>query len=396
MWSGVTINAQTDMNSCYFRLFGIPTYYSDAVKNVFRLDSTRRDKSSGSKVALLRLKGPESLESQIDKELVKLYMNHPELIQYHELQFDSIQVVEKKRRKIRDIDDLLQDAPLPSALNDMNLDLDMKIKRPNFWKLSGNFSTKFSQNYFSENWHQGGNNTQNLLSSLRLEAKYDDTRKLQWENRLDMRLGFLTTNSDTCHTYIIDNDRLEAYSKIGYKMNKKGSWYYTLSLNAVTQFTPGYKANQKEKFSDFLSPLDFFLSAGIDYKPKLKKGSLSVAMLPLSYKFRLINSDLENIHNAYGMKENFRQDWGSRLEVNANLTLAKNLKWRGKLYAYTSYKYVEGELENVFNYAFSKYLSAEVYTLWRFDDNRNKKYYDRNLGYFQFKEYFTFGLDYSF
>ena len=74
----------------------------------------------------------------------------------------------------------------------------------------------------------------------------------------------------------------------------------------------------------------------------------------------------------------------------------KNLSWRCRSYCFTSYEYVEAELENVFTFSFSKYISSELNTLWRFDDNRPAKYYDDNLGYFQFKEFLTFGLKYSF
>ena len=386
IWTNLSVNAQMTKDSYFYRLFCVPTYYSDVVKHVFQLDSTSQD----------GLNRRYDLKNIVDNELLNIYIERPALIRYHERQFDSIRVVEKKHHTCRELDDLLKDSPASTPLVDLHLDLGMHIRKPNFWKTTGNFSIKFSQNYFSENWYKGGSNNQTLLSSLRLEAKYDDTKKFQWENRLDMKLGFITSASDTCHSYIIDNDRLDAYSKIGYKINNKHYWYYTLSLNAITQFTPGYRVNQRDKFSDFLSPLDFYLSVGLDYKPKVKNGTLSVAMLPLSYKFRYLDSHSDNIHNVYNMSGQFHQDWGSRLEVNANFKLAKNITWRGKFYAYTSYKYFESELENVLNYTLSKYLSAEVYTLWRFDDNRSKMYYDDNLGYFQFKEYFTFGLNYTF
>ena len=84
------------------------------------------------------------------------------------------------------------------------------------------------------------------------------------------------------------------------------------------------------------------------------------------------------------------------MELNARLKISKSFYWKCRCYYYTSYSYTEAEFENSFTYAFSKYINAEVYTLWRFDDTRAKKYYDDNLGYFQFKEYFTLGMTYSF
>ena len=228
--------------------------------------------------------------------------------------------------------------------------------------------------------------------------KIDDTKKFTWENKLDMQLGFVTTSADTCHTFITNTDRLNLYSKLGVKSTK--SWKYTLTAEGTSQFMPGYKTNRQEVFSEFLAPLDVNVSLGFDFNPSLKNGnSLSLALLPLSYKFRYIHTDEQNIHNAFGQQTDFKQDWGSKIEFNTRFTLVKNLSWRCRFYCFTSYKYVESELENAFSYQLSKYISTELYTLWRFDDNRNRSnpdFYDRKTGYFQFKEYLTFGLAYSF
>ena len=161
---------------------------------------------------------------------------------------------------------------------------------------------------------------------------------------------------------------------------------------------PGYRSNNRLKFSDFLSPLDVSVSTGMDYKPNLKNGNtLSLALLPLSYKLRFINSHDENIHKVNKFdNRRWKQDYGSRIEFNCKFTLAKNFSWKCRSYCFTSFEYVEAEMENVFTYEFSKYITTDLYTLWRFDDNRPMKYYDDNLGYFQFKEYFTLGLKYNF
>jgi hypothetical protein len=57
---------------------------------------------------------------------------------------------------------------------------------------------------------------------------------------------------------------------------------------------------------------------------------------------------------------------------------------------------VEAEFENKFSFHFNQYISTELYTLWRFDDNRDMKYWDDTLGFFQFKEFFSLGLAYKF
>ena len=94
--------------------------------------------------------------------------------------------------------------------------------------------------------------------------------------------------------------------------------------------------------------------------------------------------------------KDFQQDFGSKVEVNTKLTIVKNLTWKSRFYFFTTHEYVESEFENTFSFQFNKYISCDVYTIWRFDDNRNKRYYDSTLGYFQFKEYFKLGLNYGF
>ena len=385
--------AQTDL-PYYYRMFGPLMFHSDAARTLLSIDTL--DISSDSSISE-GIKKRSELQQAIDKALLKIYLTRPDVVQYHDSKLEAEELVTQKKKEKHDVGTLLQPAvPVTNPVTmPADLDIGLKIERPNFWTTSGTMGLQFTQNYFSENWYQGGDNSQTMLSSLLLEAKYDNTTNFSWETKLDMRLGFITNNTDTCHHYITNNDRLELYSKLNLKMINK--WFYALSLDAKTQFMPGYKTNKKDTFSDFLSPLDFNLSLGLDYKPSLKNGnSLSIALLPLSYNFRYIKSEEKTIHNSFGMQEDFKQNFGSKFDLNCKFTLAKNLTYKSRLYCYTSYKYVESEWENTFSYALSKYISAQCYTLWRFDDRRPKSQYDDNLGFFQFKEYFTLGLSYKF
>jgi hypothetical protein len=229
-----------------------------------------------------------------------------------------------------------------------------------------------------------------------LEANYTDQRRVQWDTRLHLRLGFVTATSDSIHRYLTNNDKIDLLSKLGIKAAK--NWYYTMSVEGKTQFLPGHKSNDRRTYSKFLAPLDAYVSLGMDWKPKFKNGNtFSLALLPFSYKMRYIKDEEEAIHASYNMRDkDFQQDFGSKIELNSKITIVKNFSWRCRFYCFTSYEYVESEMENVFSFQFNKYISSEVYTLWRFDDNRDQKYYDRTLGYFQFKEYFTLGLAYNF
>lgn len=380
-----------EISPLLFRILGPTTFYSSTLRSPFSLDSlAARDED-------------EALAGEIDQQLRTLYLTQPQMLRHHDGEFSSEQLVrnksEKKNKLSEDVRKAIADdlkAPKLDAAADDIGDIGLTIEKPNFWKTSGTFSLQFTQNYFSENWYKGGNNNETMLASLILQANYNDQQRIAWDNRLELRLGFVTTTSDSCHTFLTNNDKINLASKLGVKAAK--SWYYTLSFEANTQFLPGYRTNDRRTYSDFLSPLDVYLSVGMDFKPSLKQGNtLSVAILPLSYKARYINHEDENILRVYKLRHrNFQQDFGSKLELNAKMKLANNFYWRSRCYYFTSYKYVEAELENAFQFQFSKYISSELYTLWRFDDNRPAGYYDDHLGYFQFKEYFTLGLTYAF
>ena len=372
----------------YYRLVGPATYYSSAVSDAFALvDGTTDDE----------------LNTEINNQLTKLYVNNPELIHHSDAQFESEDLVNSKTTAqeniTKEVETVLAEelqGPSLDGVADEVKDIGLEVEKPNFWKKTGKFGLQFTQNYFSEQWYKGGINNQSLLASIILEANYDDTKKITWQNRLTMRLGFATSPGDTCHNFLTSDDKLNLYSKLGIKAAK--NWYYTASLEANTQFMAGHRVNDPKKYSNFFAPLDFYFAIGMDFKPKFENGNtLSVALLPLSYKFRYMTDDDLNVHKSYKMVgKDFQQDFGSKIELQSSVKLAKDFTWKCRFYYFSSYHYGEGELENDFSYQLSKYISTELYTLWRFDDNRSPDYWDRNLGYFQFKEFFTLGLNYSF
>lgn len=392
IFNGNRKNSSKTISPYYYRLIDPEVYSASAIKGMMTLEDLEGDKR-------------DQINHFIDKSLVGLYLKKPSAVAYSDLninQEQSVPVVKEDEPivlPVEKVDDILNnelEVKLAKDIDDNIVDIGLKVEKPNFWKFTGKASLQFTQNYFSDNWYKGGNNNQNLLASLILQANYDDQKRLSWENKLEMRLGFMTTPSDTCHKFLTSNDKLNLYSKLGLKAKK--AWFYTATAEANTQFMPGYRSNNRLKFSNFLAPFDVYFSIGMDFKPSLKNGNtFSLALLPFSYKMRWLNDKDDNIHRVYNMvDEDITHDFGSKLEMNCKFQIAKDFFWKSRLYCYSAYDYVEAEWENSFTYAFSKYINAEVFTLWRFDDNRDRKYYDEHLGYFQFKEYFTLGLTYAF
>ncbi len=395
------------MSPYIYQLMGPGIYFSSALKDGFRLDAPDFSGNFGfsgisENSGISRLPGaPDQILSLSSHALMRAYISHPNAFRYSDAQINSEHILatlpatEAKKEDLVDIYNKVDEIKDVTDIVD-DVELDLHIQKPNFWTTTGKFSLQFTQNYFSEQWYKGGNNNVTLLSGLQLEANYNDQKRLSWDNKLDLRLGFVTATSDSIHRYLTNNDKIDLYSKLGVKATK--SWYYTLSVEGKTQFLPGYRSNDRRAYSRFFAPLDANASLGMDFKPSLKNGNtFSLALLPFSYKMRYIGDEEETIHASFNMKDkDFQQDFGSRIELNSKLTLAKNFLWRCRFYTFTSYEYVEGEMENVFTFQFNKYISSEIYTLWRFDDNRDMKYWDDTLGYFQFKEYFTLGLSYNF
>lgn len=376
-------------------------YYSSVMADKLALDyATPSQREEQETLTTEGMDYRDDIAENVSNVLADVYASNPELFHYYDSQIASENVVSPASAATAKVEDLSSIYDQVSEIKDVadvvdDVKVDLEVEKPNFWTKTGRFTLQFTQNYFSEKWYKGGDNNVTLFSNLVLEANYNDQKKIQWDNKLDMRLGYVTTKSDQYHKFLTNNDKIALYSKLGVKATK--AWFYTVSLEATSQFMPGYRANKPDKFSDFLSPLDAFMSFGMDFKPTLKNGNtFSMALLPLSYKMRYISSDNPNIHAAYNLDEHFKQDFGSKVEANAKFKIAKDLTWRSRFYYFTSYKYTESELENALSFQFNKYLSTELYTLWRFDDNRTPSFKDDNLGYFQFKEYFTFGLSYNF
>ncbi len=382
-----------------YKLIGPGIYYRSALSSHFGIEDSLTQHSDLSSADFFDDR--QRLNASIEDVLFHTYTMRPDLFHYYDSQIESehiiapVSVVGAKKEDLTSIYNKVDEIKDVVEVVD-NVDVELQIKKPNFWSTNGKSSLQFTQNYFSENWYKGGDNHMTLLSNIVLEANYNDQRHIQWDNKLDLRLGFVTTSADTVHRYITNNDKIYLSSKLGVKAAK--NWFYTLSVQGNTQFLPGRKSNDRRTYSKFLAPLDAYASIGMDFKPNLKNGnSFSLALLPLSYKMRYIGDDERSIHASYNMiDKDFQQDFGSRVEFVAKMTLVKNLQWKSRFYYFTSYEYAESEMENSLTFQFNKYIASEVYTLWRFDDNRSKKYYDDSLGYFQFKEYFTLGLSYNF
>ncbi|MDE7089371.1 MAG: DUF3078 domain-containing protein, partial [Prevotella sp.] len=219
--------------------------------------------------------------------------------------------------------------------------------------------------------------------------------KWKWENRLEMKLGFQTSQSDTVHKFKANEDLLRLTSKVGLEAAKR--WYYTLQMITYTQFARGFKANNVKTFSDFMSPFNLSLGLGMDYKVealnKRLTGTINFSPLAINYRYVARTALASSFGVETDRHTHSQTNFGSQVTASLDWKINDNVSWRTRLFGFTSYHRSELEWENTFTLKVSKYISANLFLFPRFDDGNN---WDDELGYWQFKEYSSLGFSYNF
>ena len=270
---------------------------------------------------------------------------------------------------------------------------DIVIFKPNFWTFGGDYYLQFLQNYVSDNWYKGGESNYSLLGRVTMMANYNNKQKVKWENKLEMRLGYQTSKGDSVHSLKTSDDLIRYTSKLGLQASRK--WYYTIQMVAQTQFAHGYKSNDKKVYSDFFSPFNLNITVGMDYTVDWLNHRLkgSAHLAPLAFNWKYVGR--EDLATRYGLKEGQHgmTDYGSECIFDLSWQLMENLKWKTRLWAYTTYKRAEIEWENTITFQFNRYISSNIFLYPRFDDGAQRK---DDQSYWQFKEFMSIGFSYSF
>ena len=384
-------------NPLYFRLFMPLVLYGSAVSDAV----SPNDQEKSEQDDLLPLEPIDNgqdrtLEKMINEALVRVYLEHPELVQMTETELMDVPGI------IPITEDMaigvgLREAKVGGRRPSEENNPEMVRYKPKYWRTFGNFQGKYTQSHYSDNWYKGGESNHSILGQINLEADYAK-KQTTFDNKLELKLGYYTTEINGENTFRTNEDLIRFTSKYGLKAFD--NWYYSSQFQGYTQFMPVYDTKVTTKLkSKFFAPAYGNLSIGMDYKPKFKKKgiTLSILLSPLSYNCKY--SSVDSIATSFGIDpgKQFKSSFGSRFDGNLKWTFLQDFTWTNKTQFYTTYESTEINFENTIDYKLSKYLSLQFFCHWRFDDSvKRKKDKEGNLmGYGQFKEFFTLNFNYA-
>lgn len=369
------------VNGRYYRLFAPLTFYHNVADKSLALHSESA--------------GKDKLSDEIDAALLNIYLKRPDLVKATETDLQETgSIREDVNTPLENKVDFVEKVEAPSIM-DIPQDIPdtVMVQVPKFWTYKGDGFLQFMQNYVSGNWYKGGESNYSMVGALTLEANYDNKEKWLWNNKLELKLGFIRSRTDSLHKLKTNEDLIRLTSKVGLQASKH--WYYTLQLQAYTQFTKGYKSNDPKVYSDFFSPFNINLGLGMDYKVESKNKRLtgSVNLSPIAINYRYVGR--VDLGPSYGLKAGKHSlvEFGPNMTADLVWKFNDVVTWKTRFYAFTSFKRAEIEWENTFELRVSKYITANLFLFPRFDD---ASMYDDELGYFQFKEYSSLGFAYTF
>ena len=364
----------------YYRLFAPMTFYHNVADKTLALNSESA--------------GKDKVADAIDAALLNVYLNRPDLVESSETELQETGGIrEDVDKPIEQVVEYVEQTDAPVIDEPEDAPLEVVVEKPKFWTLKGDGFLQFMQNYVSGNWYKGGESNYSAVGALTFEANYDNKNKWKWDNKLELKLGFIRSRTDSLHKFKSNEDLIRLTSKVGLEAAK--NWYYTLQLLAYTQFTRGLKSNDPAIYSDFFSPLNINIGLGMDYKvewfDKKLTGTINLSPVALNYRYvgRL------SLGPSFGLKEGKHTllDVGSQVTADLEWKINEVVSWKSRFYGFTSYKRAEIEWENTFALRVSKYITANLFLFPRFDDASLR---DTDLGYWQFKEYSSIGFNYTF
>jgi hypothetical protein len=294
------------------------------------------------------------------------------------------------------------------------------------WVYNGVLTVGLNQGIL-HNWAAGGE-----LASLNVNGIFNANlirynNRMVWANNLDAAYGLFYAYSNSFVPRKTD-DRIDLTSKLGYRLKDTSNWYFTGLLNAKTQFTRAYNYDQlgwqQNPTSNFLSPLYITVAPGIEYR---KGSQFSLFFSPIAARLTFVDKYYTNQapEGAFGVKNgnNMRFELGAYVTARYVKDITPNIAFKSRLDLYSNYlakdnvengvlikKDNPGNIDilfdNFISFKFYKYFSMnigvtaiydnDVPYLKTFDNGQPKNEPYEPLGYWQIKQFLSFGFNYKF
>lgn len=236
-----------------------------------------------------------------------------------------------------------------------------------YWQRSFTGGVNFNQTSFS-NWSGGGVNSMALGGVIAARALYEKG-KTSWDNTADLQLGYVSQLGTSRKSA----DQIIVISVLGHKIAPK--WDLFISGTFNTFFAPGYRYDKlpadqtRLRVSNFFSPAQLTLSAGIAYKPN---DWFSLRMSPLAPRFTFLSDQSVRVRvdpntgfyvpdptaTVYGVAQgqSNRTEWlAFQLQTVINRNLTDNISLNARYQLFTEYSH----LDNI-NHRLDLLLTAKI------------------------------------
>lgn len=237
------------------------------------------------------------------------------------------------------------------------------------WKTGGLYNFNLSQSALS-NWAAGGDNFNLALTSYFNYFAFYQKPRQNWDNNLDVNLGYMQSTSLGGRK---NDDRLDLLSKYGYKIDSTGKLYVSALFNFRSQFFDGFSYNgtNANLISSFLSPAYIILSAGVDFKPD---NELSVFFSPITSRTTLVVNNKLSEQGKYGVDvgKHFYRETGLFVTVNYNRNITPTISYKGRADFFSNYyqkpENVNIYMTNLFMFKIHKNFTANYSLDFMYDD----------------------------
>ena len=274
---------------------------------------------------------------------------------------------------------------------------------PSKWKKGVDLSLQATQNYATENWHNGGTNNLSVLGGLNGWFNYAGDNGFSWDNKVELKYGVTTTFTEDLagRLFHLTDDKTYYETKLGYALGKGWNLAWTGDVN-LTLFE-NYKIDTDELVSSIISPVTFNTAVGFDYKYSNAEKKLDLSVMIAPYAFKLIYVDdvrgdyaiskhVGIYDEALGITQLKTYALGSSFKVNYRQEFNEHITLSSVLSFYTDYKGIEVDWEIVGDFKLYKWLTARVSLNPRYDSTVGEGWNEK----IQFKEFVSLGLAYRF